>query len=143
KGILVKVIEKSLAYYTSRHNRIASQYGITYNFSLPSVNEDNWDMYLETNSMFVVFQGYPYGTEIGETYNRIVSAGAKISKKKVYYLEQKDWYLIYHKNTCEELSKNGILFMEDPYYEVEECVKTGAYACPICSLEGALAPKYP
>ncbi|MDF2845412.1 MAG: putative rane protein [Herbinix sp.] len=136
KGILIKVIEKSLAYYTSKHNRIATQYGITYNFSLPTVNKDDWELYLETNSMFVVFQGYPYGTEARETYNRIVSAGAKISKKNVYYLEQKDWYLIYHKDTCEELGKNGILFMEAPYYEVKECVKAGAYACPICSSEG-------
>ena len=143
KGILVKVIEKSLAYYTSKHNRIASQYGITYNFSLPAVNEDDWILYLETNSMFVVFQGYPYGTEAGEIYNRIVSAGAKISKKNVYYLEQKDWYLIYHKETCDELSKNGILFMEAPYYEANECVKAGAYACPICSSEGVQAPDYP
>ena len=110
---------------------------------MPTVNEDDWKLYLETNSMFVVFQGYPYGTEAGEIYNRIVSAGAKISKKNVYYLEQKDWYLIYHKETCEQLGKNGILFMEDPYYEVNECVKAGAYACPICSPEGVQAPDYP
>ena len=143
KGILVKVIQQSLAYYTSKHNRIALQYGITYNFSLPAVKEDEWNQYLETNSMFVVFQGYPYGTETGETYNRIASAGAKISKKNVYYLEQKDWYLIYHKDTCEELSKNGILFMDDPFYEVEECVKAGAFGCSLCSPEGAQAPDYP
>ncbi len=143
KGILVKAIEKSLAYYTSKHNRIASQYGITYNFSLPSVNKKDWDKYLETNSMFVVFQGYPYGIEAGEIYNRILSAGAKISKKNVYYLEQKGWYLLYHKDTCEKLGITGSLAMEEPYYEVKDCVKAGAYACPICSPEGALAPDYP
>lgn len=143
KGVLVNTIEESLADYTSKHNRIAAQYGITYNFSLPSVNKEDWNMYLETNSMFVVFQGYPYGTEAGETYNKILSAGAKISKKNTYYLEQKDWYLVYHKDTCEELDKNEVLFMEEPFYEVKDCVRAGAYACPICSPEGALAPDYP
>lgn len=143
KSVIMNCIENTMAYYTSRHNNIASIYGITYNFSLPSVKQEEWDQYLETNSMFVVFQGYPYGNKSGKTYNRIASAAAKISKNNVYYLEQEGWYLEYHKSTCPELKKNGvIIYSDEPYYNVQDCAAAGAYACPYCSDTGVFAPDY-
>jgi hypothetical protein len=143
KATLINCMEKSMAYYTSRHNHIAEQEGITYNFSLPAIREEEWEPYLDTNSMFVVFQGYPYGDKTGETYNRVASAGAKVSKRSVYYLEQKGWYLLYHVSKCPELQKEGIIFGEEPYYKVETCVATGAYACPVCIKDnGVYAPDY-
>jgi hypothetical protein len=106
KGTILACMEDSMAYYTSHHNRIASQFGITYNFSFPSVRAEDWENYLDDIGMFVLFQGYPYGDQTGETYNRVASAGAKISKTKVYYLEQKGWYLVYHLDGCPELTKD-------------------------------------
>lgn len=142
KGRLIALLEEGMAYYTSQHNRIARQYGITYNFSLPAVKEAQWEGYLDDISIFVVFQGYPYGDQVGETYNRFASAGAKISKNRVYYLEQKGWYLLYHKSTCLHLNEDGILFQDTPYYDIETCVKEGAYACPDCIDNGAYPPDY-
>lgn len=135
KSTITKCLEKTMAYYTSHHNRIAVQYGITYQFQLPIIREETWAPFLNEVSMFVVFQGYPFGSGIGETYNRVASAGAKISKNKVFYLEQKGWYLVYHKSTCSELEKDSLIFRKEPYYSMEECVKEGAYACPHCSSE--------
>ncbi len=138
KSVMLDCIESSMAYYASHHNRIASQYGITYNFSLSDIRENEWDESLKTNSMFVVFQGYPYGDETGETYNRVASAAAKINKKEVYYIEQVGWYLVYHRSTCPKLKKEEkILYSEEPFYNVEECVRVGAYAAPCCNKEGA------
>jgi hypothetical protein len=143
KAIIINCIESSMADYTSRHNRIASQYGITYNFSLPAIREEEWDGYLDMNSMFVLFQGYPYGDETGEIYNRVSSAAAMINKNDDFYLEQKGWYLVYHKSTCSELKKDStLLFSDEPYYSEEDCAKAGAYACPICNQQGVLAPDY-
>lgn len=142
KSTIISCIENTLAHYTSHHNKIAAQYGITYNFSLPMIREDEWAPYLDDISMFVVFQGYPYGNGTDEFYNRFVSAGAKMTKKKMYYLEQKNWYLIYHKETCTELNKEGIIFRDTPYYKVEDCAAKGAYACPICNQTGVFAPEY-
>jgi hypothetical protein len=143
KDTFITCIENTMAYYTSRHNSIASQYGITYDFSLPAVGKDEWDYNMQSNSMFVVFQGYPYGDETGETYNRIASAAAKITKNDVYYLEQVGWYLIYHKSTCPKLKESGIISSEEPYYSVEACAIAGAYACPYCSKgTGVYAPDY-
>jgi hypothetical protein len=143
KNTMISGIEDTMAYYTSRHNSIAQQAGITYNFSLPSVNEDEWEEYLDNIGMFVVFQGYPYGEGSGETYNRIASAGAKVSKNDVYYLEQKGWYLVYHRSNCPELqAEDGIIFRDEPYYSISSAAAKGAYACPVCNQNGAFAPNY-
>lgn len=142
KGCIIKSIETLLAYYTSRHNKIAAQYGITYNFSLPQMSDDEWALYIDDIGLIVVFQGYPYGSEAGETYNRIASAGAKVSKNQVYYIEQKGWYLVYHREICPELSKPGIILKDEPYYDPIECAKQGAYQCPVCMENGIYAPEY-
>ncbi len=139
---IINLIQDSLGYYTSRHNRIASQYGITYNFALPATDRQEWENYMERNSMFVVFQGYPYCNGSDETYSRIATSGAKVSKKDVFYLEQKSWYLIYHRSSCPELRGDGLLFLDEPHYTVKSCAKEGAYACPVCCAEGAYAPDY-
>lgn len=142
KNTIIDCIEYSMAYYTSRHNKIAEQYGIAYNFSLPVIDGREWETYIDDISMYVVFQGYPYGTEPGETYNRIASAGAKVSKKDVFYLQQKDWYYVYHRSSCPELVKGGIILKDEPYYREQDCAAEGAYACPVCSQTGAFAPDY-
>ncbi|MDF2512960.1 MAG: putative rane protein [Herbinix sp.] len=141
-GTLVGLIQDSMGYYTSRHNRIAAQFGITYDFALPAIDRSVWESYLSRHSMFVVFQAYPYHDGSGETYSRIATAGAKVSKVDAFYLEQKGWYLIYHRSTCLELQGDGILFLDEPFFTVKSCAKTGAYACPKCNAQGAFAPDY-
>lgn len=144
KGTIITRLEDTMAYYTSKHNKIASQYGITYTFSLPAIKNDEWEPFLDNTSMFVVFQGYPYGSESGETYNRFASAGAKVSKREAFYIEQKGWYLIYHRAGCPELLKPGIIIKDEPYYDPMDCVMQGCYQCPVCFPDnGIYAPKYP
>lgn len=141
KTKITELIESSMAYYISHHNKIASNYGITYNFSLPSISNNQWMPYLDDWGIFIMFQGYPYGNEAGEVYNRFASAGAKLSKDKFYYLEQVDWYLIYHKGDCSEVNESSILYRTDPYLTVRECVSKGAYACPECNARGINVPE--
>ncbi len=141
-GRMESLIQDTMAYYTSRHNQIAAQYGITYNFALPATEKGSWENYLSRNSLFVVFQGYPFGEGSGEIYNRIASSGSKISKNDVFYLEQKGWYYIYHRSSCSLLKGAGLFFLDEPYYTVESCVKEGAYACPECCANGVYAPDY-
>lgn len=142
KTTIASLIENSMAYYTSHHNKIASNYGITYNFSLPTISNSKWLPYLDDCSIFVVFQGYPFGSEAGDVYNRFASAGAKLSKDTLYYIEQVNWYLRYHRSGCPEIKENSILNNAEPYFTVEECVKEGAYACPECNNTGVYAPEY-
>lgn len=143
KGAIINSIETTMAYYTSHHNHIAQQYGITYNFSLPVMREEEWAPFLNEVSMFVAFQGYPYGDQVGEAYNRIASSGAKISKNRLFYLEQISWYYVYHRYNCPELEKGGIILFDEPQYDIESCANKGAYACPICNGgSGVNAPNY-
>lgn len=136
-------LEKHMAYYASKHNDIASKYGIHYNFALPSVNDGEWAEYFNSPSMFVLFQGYPYGTGTGEIYNRFFSSASQIVKRKEYYIEQKEWYCLYHISTCEILNDDSIVYKDlekIPYYSEEDCIARGAYACPECIKNGKYAP---
>ncbi len=143
KGAIINSIEETMAYYTSHHNHIAQQYGITYNFSLPVIREEEWAPYLDDVSMFVVFQGYPYGDQAGTVYNQVASSGAKMSKNRLFYLEQKGWYYIYHRFNCSELDKGGAILLDEPFYDIESCAKRGAYACHLCNgISGASSPEY-
>ena len=143
KGAIIECLQESMAYYVSHHNKIAQLNGITYNFALPVMSEADWASYIDNIGMMVLFQGYPYGSDSQDIYNRIASAGAKVSKREVYYLEQKGWYLIYHTSVCKELSNGGMIDMETPYYDKYSCIQTGAYACPICIKSGGVtAPQY-
>lgn len=143
KNTILGCIEDSMSYYTSRHNSIASQYGITYQFALPAMRKEQWAPFLDDPSMFVVFQGYPYGEEAGETYNRIAAAGAKVSKNRTYYVEQQGWYLIYHQKGCSEMSREDIILWDELYYNPIACIKEGCYSCPICIDNSVNAPDYP
>lgn len=142
KDTILACIEEAMAYYTSRHNIIASQNGVSYQFSLPPMREEQWAPFLDDPSMFVVFQGYPYGEEAGETYNRIAAAGAKVSKNRMYYIEQKDWYLVYHQKGCSELLMEDIILWDNIYYDAIACIREGSYSCPFCIKNGVIAPDY-
>lgn len=142
KGSIISCIEESMAYYCNRHNYIAQQFGITYDFAMPVVDNSEWTRSIDNPGIIVMFQGYPYGYGVNGTYNRFAVAGARIKKNTVYYLEQKDWYYIYHNVGCPELKKEGIIFLTDPYYTILDCVEKGAYACKVCSKNGVYPPEY-
>jgi hypothetical protein len=142
KSSIINCMEDTITSYTNRHNRIAEEYGITYNFSLPVIRDDEWARFIDDISMFVIFQGYPYGNGTDEVYNRFASAGAKFTKRKGFYIEQKGWYRIYHRSNCPELSDDAIILEDEIYYDAEACVKEGAYACPVCNKTGVYAPEY-
>lgn len=139
KGAIVNELEEVMAYYTSKHNMIAKNNGITYNFSFPMDQEEEWANYMDDVNLLVVFQGYPYGKERDYTFNKVVSAGANIIKKPVYYIEQKSWYPLAHIEGCDAL-KNNPNVLEENYESIEDCVKTGAF-CHECIEHGARVPE--
>lgn len=138
KGAIISKLENTMAYYTSRHNSIASRQGITYSFSFPTDKQDEWAQYIDDVNILVVFQGYPYGPDRDYTYNKIASARANIVKKPRYYVEEKSWYLLVHRQGCEKLIDNDMIF-EETFDTIEECVKLGAYCCE-CIEHGARVP---
>lgn len=138
KGVIINKLEETMAYYTSRHNIIASRQGITYAFSFPADKEDEWAQYIDDVNILVVFQGYPYGPDRNYTYNKIASAGANLVKKPRYYVEKKSWYLLAHRQGCEKINESATL-LEETFDKLEDCVKLGAYGCE-CIEYGARVP---
>lgn len=138
KGIIINKLEDAMAYYTSNHNYIARRQGITYSFSFPMGNQDEWAQYIDDVNILVVFQGYPYGPDKDYTYNKVASAGANIVKKPKYHVEEKSWYMLAHQEGCEKVNDSTIL-LEDIFDSLEDCVKLGAYSCE-CIEYGARVP---
>jgi len=142
KAAIIKQVEESLSNYTNRHNEIARQNGITYNFSFPVGQEEEWAGYMDDVNLLVVFQGYPYGANRDYTYNKVLSAGANVIKRDLYYVAKKSWYLLAHKTGCSHLAESTTV-LEETFETIEECAKLGAYCCPECIKHGASVPTIP
>lgn len=129
RNAIIGSIEDSMRYYVNRYNHIANQFGITYRFFLPQIDQTDWYRTIDDISMLVIFQGYPYGTIGLDTYNRFSIGGARINKLSNYYVELdvngKEYY---HKSDCE-----SVIITSRPYDTKEECALEGAYPCPNCN----------
>lgn len=127
KSAVINHLEEVLSYYTNQYNLIASQNGITYHFSFPAGQSEEWAQYMDDVNMIVVFQGYPYGRDKNYTFNKISCASANILKKKLYYIEKKSWYYLAHKAGCPMLHNNSFV-LEEVFDSLEECARMGAYS---------------
>lgn len=137
---MVDCLNSDISWYVSRHNEIASNYGITYQFGLPSDNS-SWAKTIDSPGIIVVFQGMPLVEGSNRVYNRVAFSGAGIRKDGVYYIEQHGWYYLYHKSGCPLLEGN-LNIRDEYYYSVEECSRLGCYACRYCDPVGVHAPDY-
>lgn len=80
--VIINCLTKIMNEYIEKHNKIAKHYGITYQFSLPYIEMEEWYRTVDDISMLVLFQGYPYGNETLGYYNRMALGGARVRKVK-------------------------------------------------------------
>lgn len=139
KTAIISQLENVLSYYTFKHNSIARQNGITYSFSFPSGQGEEWAKYMDDVNMLVVFQGYPYGDKRDYTFNKVAASGANVIKRQAFYIEKKSWYYLAHKADCDKLKENTNV-LEEPLDSLTECAKLGAY-CDDCIEHGARVPE--
>lgn len=125
---IISTIEKKMNYYINQYNMIADQFGIKYNFSLPSTAHDEFARTIDNIGMFVVFQGFPYGISTCDTYNRFAFGASRIMKNVMYYVNEINGKLTYHYHSCER-----ILNKNHAYRTKKECAKVGAYPCELCN----------
>lgn len=129
RNTIIKLVEEKMNYYINQYNDIAYQFGITYQFWLPQVDETDWYRTIDNISMFVVFQGYPYQVGSLDTYNRYAFGGARINKSRTYFITEKDGMKYYHKANCSNTGgRTGAV-----YYTPEDCAKEGAFPDPDCN----------
>lgn len=125
---IIKKIEEHMIYYINIHNKIAQSFGITYNFNLPAIDNDDWGRSIDGIGFIALFQGYPYGTRLTDIYSRFAFGASRLKKGNAYYIQKYyDGKLYYHRNNC-----NRLTVMELPYFSKKECALEGAYACEIC-----------
>lgn len=124
---IIQSIKETLVYYVNQHNKIAEFYNIKYNFSFPVIKKEDWYRTIDSVSFLAVFQGYPYGNQLGY-YNRYAFGGARVRKTDSYYINTVDGTLLYHKGFC-----NKITDFSEPYLTKSECAKRGAFPCSVCN----------
>lgn len=138
---VVTRIEKDLSWYVSKHNKIASRYGITYQFLLPTTNKSEWSKAIESPGVVVLFQGMPLVEGTDKVYNRMAFTGAGYRKEAAFYIEQRGWYYLYHREGCSKLLGN-LNVRDENYYSIEEVSELGCFACSECDPLGVQAPNY-
>lgn len=134
--IAVSELTNKMGYFINKHNKIAKNSGLNYQFSMPVIEDDTWSSTLEGTSIFAIFQADPYNDGLGGLYNRIAFGGAKITKSSLYYLKQSEdsGIMMYHRPGCPILA--GLTEQElaslDAYNSKRECAQHGAYYCETC-----------
>ena len=130
KEVITKALEEYMNYYINEHNHVAKEFGITYQFLLPSMEGSDFLRSIEAETVIAVFQGYPLQSADLQYYNRVSVAGASLHKDEHYYIEKKDWYYIYHQSDCKRL----ITFLPEISFSTKkECASYGAFACLECN----------
>jgi hypothetical protein len=82
---IISVITEEMNRQLELHNRYAAWNGISYHFSLPVIDMEEWYRTVDDVTLLCVFQGYPYASSQLGTYQKVVLSGARIHK------EQEEW----------------------------------------------------
>ena len=138
---IINSLENDMSWYISNYNNFAKNYGINYRFSLSFTSDSDWTETITGPGILAVFQGFPLVDNYEIYYNNIIFNGGGIQFDKIYYLEKKDWYYLYHNETCNNLVDNNNVY-KDRYLSKDDCINAGAYACPDCQKIGVYPPDY-
>jgi hypothetical protein len=128
RNSIIDSIEMQMIYYINKYNTIARKNGITYHFYLPKIEDDDWNRTIDDISLFVLFQGYPYGTPLLGYFNRYAYGGARIKKADIYFMEENNGVLYYHRGNCILLKIKTVAFSTK-----KECALCGARPCAECN----------
>lgn len=128
RSTITNAIQNDLQRVIHEHNELSSMYGMNYIFTLPTVEDDEWNNVIDDVGIITFIQGIPMGTK---RYNNYAFAGARVVKKPRYFGNFIDkngtnvW--VYHRENCP---------LSAGYHEVfsskEEAAKAGYYPCVEC-----------
>jgi len=124
---IVELIRNDVNTAINKHNKYAARFGITYNFSPPSISDGDWNRNIEDVGFLAFFQGIPIGLN-GQRYNSFALGAARIVRKSSYYIEKNaNDILYYHREKCPVLTERY-----KPYDSRVECAIEGAFPCSVC-----------
>ncbi|HEX2945646.1 MAG TPA: hypothetical protein VHT96_06800 [Clostridia bacterium] len=141
--IIIDQLKKDINEVINNHNDIAMYYGITYYFSLPTIEESEWLKTIDDVGLMVFFQGMPLGNT-GERINKFALGGARILKGSKYFLDTEGTdasmysggkvYYYHSSDTCNKLKPASIPAGGYPMRDsMAECAKEGYFPCEYCN----------
>ncbi|CAM2783337.1 hypothetical protein PASE110613_00620 [Paenibacillus sediminis] len=82
RSTIVTSIQNDLAYYINKHNEYASRVGVTYEFTLPTISQEEWNNSIDDIGIIAFIQGMP----VGDQYlNNYALGSGRLVKKPVIY----------------------------------------------------------
>lgn len=126
---IIEALKREVNQGINNHNLIARQFGITYSFSLPAIDNEEWNKTIDDVGMLVFFQGMPLG--IGnERYNNYALGAARVFKGHKYYLQTNsiNGLTYYHREDCPLL-----MTKEELVDSRRDAAKAGALPCRECN----------
>jgi hypothetical protein len=94
---ILKEIQDDLSYYINSHNQYARKLGISYTFTLPEIDQEEWSNTIDDVGFFAFIQGLPVGDQF---YNRYAFGGGRLIKKPIIYGAVRDGVKIYYRAEC-------------------------------------------
>lgn len=129
---IIGKIEKELTVHMNAYNRFAQNFGISYEFYLPTISKDDWHNSISDVSLLVFFQGFPLGSR-GNYYNNYAVGGSRIIKSTNYYVVEDlvTGRKTYHEKSCEIIESNFTANYEI-FRTKFDAAKAGAFPCDLC-----------
>lgn len=134
KKYIVRTLEEKASRIISNHNHIASQYGISYIFSVPeflvSTSEN-----IEFPILLAVFQGWPLNVAGDVFYENCIDTGVYLQRVKQYIItgpeQLSEPYFRYHIRDCPYVEDKELAYTET-VSEEEAVIQYGAFPCDNC-----------
>lgn len=129
---IINQIQRDLNYHINEYNDFSKVFGVTYEFFLPTISNDDWSNSISDVSLLVFFQGIPIGSH-GNYYNNYAISGSRLVKKKKYYVIESNLSnkKEYHEINCNLLNET-ILINSELYESKFEAANSGAFPCNHC-----------
>jgi hypothetical protein len=138
---IINLLLRDVNYEINEHNYIVKNLGIDYQFSLPTITNDDWTNTITDVGMLVFFQGMPLGSQ-GDIYSNFVLGGSKLLKQRKYYvvIKKDTGKKEYHIEGCPILETAKLDVKTNPnttIYRIEEydtkydAAKSGAFRCEL------------
>ncbi|QNR65216.1 hypothetical protein IAQ67_14970 [Paenibacillus peoriae] len=93
---IINVVQKNLEHYINAYNVYARNLGITYRFTLPRVDQEEWNNTVNDVGILSFIQGVPVGLNY---YNSYALGGSRLVKQAVIYGYLRDGIKVYFRES--------------------------------------------
>ncbi|MCG7407154.1 hypothetical protein MH117_06970 [Paenibacillus sp. ACRRX] len=115
---IVNKVQDELAYRINRHNYYSKRIGTAYNFTFPTISEEEWNNSINDVGVLAFVQDLPMGAY---KYNNYAIGGARLIRKDLLYGTMRDGIKIALPEKCKPL------VVEEVLSNSREAVKRGYY----------------